>query len=150
MRYNTIYPALWPVLVHADRQRRGRGDRGCVTVDHRPICGAAVPARRDWSRWRAIPMVPRPSFRVFPTCTTCVVDTCVRTAGGPLAASCEAGCRSPFHCCDPGTPGPRHPSVRAVRPLPRLLDLFLVDDRNSTSTRRENLSRPAEIFGGRL
>ncbi|GAA0281797.1 hypothetical protein GCM10009527_092620 [Actinomadura nitritigenes] len=47
MRYNTIYPALRPGVFRAGLFRHGRGDRGCVTVNHRPIRGAAVPVRRD-------------------------------------------------------------------------------------------------------
>ena len=40
--------------------------------------------------------------------------------------------------------------MRAVRHLPRLTDLFFVDDRNSTPGRRKYLPRSAEIFAGAL
>jgi hypothetical protein len=69
--------AVWPTSFSAPAAvRAGRGDRVSVTVDHRPICGAAVPERRKPSRLRAIPMASNSPF-----CNCCV--RCFPGFGGP-------------------------------------------------------------------
>lgn len=119
-----------------------------MTVDHRPICGAAVPARRDWSLRRAIPMASNPPFFDITTGTAWLLAYRVvrHAVPGDLSAAGAAGCRSPFHCVGPGTPGRCLPYLPAVRPLPVLLDSSLFDDRNTTRRPVENLPWPLQSF----
>lgn len=119
-----------------------------MTVDHRPICGAAVPARRDWSLRRAIPMASNPPFFDITTGTAWLLAYRVvrHAVPGDLSAAGAASCRSPFHCVGPGTPGRCLPYLPAVRPLPVLLDSSLFDDRNTTRCPVENLPWPLQSF----
>ncbi len=76
---------------HRARKARDAGDRGCVTAEPLSNVWIAVPARRDWSLRRAIPVVPRPSFRVPLTCVLSFTTFNLPAARWPPGAQTGAG-----------------------------------------------------------
>jgi hypothetical protein len=72
-------PAVWPTSLSAPAAvRAGRGDRVSVTVDHRPVCGAAVPERRNPADCGRSLMASNSPF-----CNRCVPCSLFPGLGGP-------------------------------------------------------------------